>query len=222
MLSIEDEAPALQATRSVPAEPVPRVGEVPVPLIALDVLEAALIVELVMQGASASVLTVNGSTLLHLFCRRCAHATSEQLARLVVAHPAQRVAIDGRGRTPMHCLVSSATDLTPEVRAPLLGDGSAVAVAVADALTPPHAACADRVAVRPDVFALLIAAHLAAFEKLDAAGATPLDYALAFDTALVAATFELPGAGRRHINKAAWRYSSLARLASPQRKLAAP
>jgi hypothetical protein len=149
------------------------------------------IIELVRQGASASVLAADGSTLLHLFCRRFANATPAQLAFIVAAHPVQRAAIDDRGRTPLHCLVSFAAELTPEVLTPLIGDGGAAAVADADGRTPLHSACADRATVRPEVVALLVAAHPAAREQRDATGATPLDYALACEVALVPASIGL-------------------------------
>jgi hypothetical protein len=106
-----------------------RLCEMPVPSAALDALEAAIgipgdgfvpaaasrIIDLVKQGASASILAADGSKLLHLFCRRFEKATPAQLAVLVIAHPAQRVAVDYHGRTPLQCLVLFAADLTPEV-----------------------------------------------------------------------------------------------------------
>jgi hypothetical protein len=92
-------------------------------------------------------------------------------------------------------LVSFATELTPEVLGPLIGDGGAAAVADADGRTPLHAACADQSTVRPDVLALLVAAHPVAREQRDAAGATPLDYARVRDVALgsVSITLLSPG-----------------------------
>jgi hypothetical protein len=180
----------------------------PVPSAALEALEAAAappggpiwaarIVDLIERGASASVRASDGSTLLHLFCRRCADATPAQLALIVAAHPAQRTVIDGHGRTPLHCLVSFATELTPEGIVPLLGDGGAAAVADADDRTPLHA-CADRRAtVRPDVLAVLVAAHPTAREQRDAAGATPLDYARGRDSALGTASIALLAPGWR-------------------------
>ena len=132
-----------------------------------------------------ATLTWNdGSTMLYRFCRRCADPTPVQLALLVAAHPAQRIAIDGRGRTPLHFLVSFATDLTPAALTPLPGDGGAVTVADVDGRTPLHAAFADRAAVRPDALAMLVAAHPAAREQRDAACVTPLEYALAREVAL--------------------------------------
>jgi hypothetical protein len=180
-----------------------RLCEMPVPSAALDALEAAAappggvidpaasvrVIELVERGASASLVATDGSTLLHLFCRRFANATPDQLAILVAAHPAQRAAIDSRGRTPLHCLVSFAAELTPVMLGPLIDEGGAVPDA--DGRTPLHAACADRRAVRRDVLALLVDAHPAAREQRDAAGATPLDYALARDVALGSASIAL-------------------------------
>jgi hypothetical protein len=208
-------APVLEHVRAASGDPPQtvvdraRLSAIPVPSAALDALEAAValpegafvpvaasrIVDLVNQGASASVLATDGSTLLHLLCRRFANATPAQLARLAAAHPAQRVAIDDRGRTPLHCLVSFAAELTPEVLMPLIGDSGAVAVADADGRTPLNAACADRATVRPDVLALLVAAHPAARNKRDATGSTPLDYALARDVTLGPASISLLASG---------------------------
>jgi ankyrin repeat protein len=159
--------------------------------------------DLVNQGASANVLAADGSTLLHLFCRRFANATPVKLAMLFATHPAQRAAIDGRGRTPLHCLVSFAADLTPEVLTPLIGDGVAATVVDADGRTPLHAACADRPTVRHDVLALLVAAHPAAREQRDATGASPLAYALQRVAALGPASIALLAPGWRERRVAA-------------------
>ena len=193
-----------RAPRSVAAAPGPALTcALPTPSAELDTLLAdtslmggvlvpalvARIEELVNLGASAGVVAADGSTLLHLFCGRCADVTPAQLALIVAAHPAQLTASDGRGRTPLHCLVSFATKLTPELLAPLLH--FAAAIADTQGRTPLHAVCADRVAVRLDVLNSLFVAYPAAREQRNVAGLTPLECALGRDPALASDSIRL-------------------------------